>query len=56
MCLCIPSQKGKETVTADKNSVTAENHHADNEPGKEKTGPVSQRMAERSGEFRMSTT
>jgi len=25
-------------------------------PGKEKTGPVSQRMAERSGEFRMSTT
>jgi len=46
-----------------KASVTAETcedlhlHETEpEEPGKEKTGPVSQRVAERPGEFRMSTT
>jgi len=37
-------------------TVTAENHANGNEPGKEKTGSVSQGMAKRAGEFRMSTT
>jgi hypothetical protein len=54
----------EKTVAADKNAVNEGGHEngakgahgAGYRLGKEKTGSVSQGVAERSGEFRMSTT